>query len=133
MTRHARWRARARRVQRSRGVEGGGFAGLGRAQRSPGVEGGGFVGLQRGLAGEWDPQGSPEGGPGDIAGGISDGIRDVPGGIAGGIAGGVPEGIRDGTRAVVLDREQALRALRMARARRLAIALRTSGQVARSR
>jgi hypothetical protein len=127
MTRHPRWRAR--RVQRSRGLEGGGFAVPGRVQRSRGVEGGGFAGLEWGLAGEWDPQGSPEGGPGDIAGGITDGIRDV----SGGIAGGVPEGIRDGTRAVVLDREQALRALRMARARRLAIALRTSGQVARSR
>lgn len=43
-----------------------------------------------------------------------------------------PDGI-DGTRAVALDHERVLRALRMTRARRLAIALGSSGQLARAR
>jgi len=97
MSRHVRWRARARRVQ-----------------RSPGVEGGWFAGLELERDGERVPEGSPEGDPGSVPG-------------------GVPRGIGDGTRAVVWDRERALRTLQMARARRLAIALGASGQVARSR
>ena len=84
------------------------LARTGRALGSP-DEGGGVAGPRRELDGARDPQGWPEAVPG-----------------------GVPEGVGDGTR-TSREREQALHALRMARARRLAIALGASGQVARSR
>ncbi len=109
------------------------------------------MGLQRGLDGELDLRGSPEGeldgeldlrgSPEGVPEGELDGELDLRGSPEGNpedeLDGeldlrGSPDGV-EGTRAVAWDREGVLRALRMVRARRLAIALGASGPVARSR